>query len=103
MENVLDFSDKQARQIMLPRTSVTYLSIESPPEELVRLAAHSGHTRLPLCAGDLDHVLGVVHVKDVLRALADGTDGPNGVYRYSATPAFFLSTRSSTSPPRKAA
>jgi len=89
LENVLDFSDKQARQIMVPRTSVTYLNVESPMEEIVRIAAESGHTRLPLCAGDLDHILGVVHMKDLLRAMA-GEDPQGTDIRSVARPALFV-------------
>jgi CBS domain containing-hemolysin-like protein len=71
LENVLDFSDKQARQIMVPRTSVQYLNVDLPSGENLGEAARSGHTRLPLCAGDLDHLLGVLNVKDLVQELLE--------------------------------
>ncbi len=56
-----------ARQIMLPRQDVVYLSTTRPLAENLRLAKRGGHTRYPLCEGDLDHVIGVVHIKDLFR------------------------------------
>jgi len=56
-----------ARQIMLPRQDVVYLSTTRPLQENLRLARRSGHTRFPLCEGDLDHVIGLIHIKDLFR------------------------------------
>ncbi|MBN2808991.1 MAG: HlyC/CorC family transporter [Deltaproteobacteria bacterium] len=74
MENVMDLEDKYARRYMLPRNQIVYLNIRDGIEEKLRRAAASGHTRLPLCDGDLDHILGIVHVKDIFQRLA--TDQP---------------------------
>jgi len=52
---------------MLPRQDVIYLSTDRPIEENLKIARRSGHTRLPLCREDLDHVIGVVHIKDLFR------------------------------------
>jgi CBS domain containing-hemolysin-like protein len=67
LDNIFELSHRVARQIMLPRQDVVYLSTTRPLEENLRLARRSGHTRLPLCRGDLDHVIGVVHIKDLFR------------------------------------
>jgi CBS domain containing-hemolysin-like protein len=67
LDNVFELSHRVARQIMVPRQDVVYLSTEQPLAESLRLARESGHTRLPLCEGDLDHVVGVVHIKDLFR------------------------------------
>ena len=50
---------------MLPRQDVIYLSTERPLAENLRIARRSGHTRFPLCDGDLDHVIGLLHIKDI--------------------------------------
>ncbi len=52
---------------MLPRQDVIYLSTTHPLAENLRLARRSGHTRFPLCEGDLDHVIGLIHIKDLFR------------------------------------
>lgn len=70
IENVLDLENKMARRYMLPRNQIIYLDRNDSIEEKLRKASESDHTRLPLCDGDLDHVIGIVHVKDVFRALA---------------------------------
>jgi CBS domain containing-hemolysin-like protein len=67
LDNIFELSHRMARQIMLPRQDVVYLSTTRPLAENLRLAKRGGHTRYPLCEGDLDHVIGVVHIKDLFR------------------------------------
>ena len=67
LDNIFELSHRVARQIMLPRQDVVYLSTARPVAENLRLARRSGHTRFPLCEGDLDHVIGVIHIKDLFR------------------------------------
>jgi CBS domain containing-hemolysin-like protein len=67
LDNIFELSHRMARQIMLPRQDVVYLSTARPLAENLRLARRSGHTRFPLCEGDLDHVVGVIHIKDLFR------------------------------------
>jgi len=64
MENVLDLEDKLARSCMVPRTAVISVSIQDPIEVQLHTMMESGHTRFPLCDGDLDNIIGMVHVKD---------------------------------------
>jgi CBS domain containing-hemolysin-like protein len=72
MENVLALHDKTARQIMIPRTAVAYLSTTNTFSENLRIIDEHQHTRYPLCDGDLDHILGMVHIKDVFAATTRG-------------------------------
>jgi CBS domain containing-hemolysin-like protein len=65
LDNVFELSHRMARQIMLPRQDVVYLSTTRTLAENLRLARRSGHTRFPLCEGDLDHVIGLIHIKDI--------------------------------------
>ena len=65
LDNIFELSHRMARQIMLPRQDVVYLSTQRPLAENLRLARRSGHTRFPLCEGDLDHVIGLLHIKDI--------------------------------------
>jgi CBS domain containing-hemolysin-like protein len=67
LDNVFELSHRVARQIMLPRQDVVYLSTTRPVAENLRIARRSGHTRFPLCESDLDHVIGVIHIKDIFR------------------------------------
>ncbi len=70
MENVLDLEDKIARRYMIPRNQIIYLDKNDSMEEKLKKASESNHTRLPLCDGDLDNIIGVVHVKDIFQSLA---------------------------------
>jgi magnesium and cobalt exporter, CNNM family len=68
LDNVFELSHRVARQIMVPRADVVYLSTIRSLEENLQHARESGHTRFPLCEGDLDHTVGVIHIKDIFRA-----------------------------------
>ncbi|MFQ5526910.1 MAG: hemolysin family protein [Thermoanaerobaculia bacterium] len=68
LDNVFTFAGRPARKIMVPRRDVVYLSTERSMDENISLARRTGHTRFPLCEGDLDNILGLVHIKDVFRA-----------------------------------
>ncbi len=68
LDNVFELSDRIARHVMVPRSEVVFLDIMLSVEENLETARASGHTRFPLCEEDLDHVLGIVHIKDLFRA-----------------------------------
>ncbi|MDQ3943363.1 MAG: hemolysin family protein [Actinomycetota bacterium] len=68
LNNVFDFGDTVAREVMVPRPDIEALPGDASLEELVERAAFGRYTRYPVYEGDLDHVLGAVHVKDLIRA-----------------------------------
>jgi CBS domain containing-hemolysin-like protein len=74
INNVFDFGDTVAREIMVPRPDIEALRIDLPLSELVDAAVFGRYTRYPLYEGDLDHVVGAVHVKDLLRAAREDPD-----------------------------
>ena len=74
LENVLDLEDKIARRHMVRRNQVVYLDRHDPMPKKLEIASNSGHTRFPLCEGDLDHVVGIVHIKDVFNAMSQGDE-----------------------------
>ena len=75
IENVLDFSKRTTKEIAVPRAQVVYFDLNRSLEENLALARSSPHTRLPLVDGDLDHVVGTIHLKELLWALNDQGDG----------------------------
>lgn len=72
LDNVFEFSDRTAGEIMVPRTDMVCLYLEDSFEENVRVAIKEKMTRYPVCDEDKDHVVGVVHVIDMLQALQGG-------------------------------
>ena len=72
VDNVFDFSDKAVRDIMIPRTDMVCLYLEDSVEENVELALRERLTRYPLCRGDKDHIIGFLHIKDLMEPLRFG-------------------------------
>ena len=63
----LRLGERSARDIMRPRLDIDALDVLTPPEEVLGAMAMAGFSRLPVYEGDLDHIVGFVHMKDVLR------------------------------------
>jgi len=57
------------RQIMTPRTEVMFLRMEDPLDEVLATMSRCPYTRLPLCKTSIDDILGMVHIKDLVKAL----------------------------------
>ncbi len=74
LNNVFDFGDKVAREIMVPRPDIEALPHDAPLAELAEKAAFGRYTRYPVYEGDLDHILGAVHVKDLFRAARENEE-----------------------------
>jgi CBS domain containing-hemolysin-like protein len=68
LDNIFELSHRVARQVMVPRAEVVFLDTLAPIEESLAIARKTGHTRFPLCEGDLDRTVGLVHIKDLFRA-----------------------------------
>ena len=64
------FADLTAGQVMIPRTELVAVPAETPLAELVTRIAQGRHSRLPVYRGDLDDVVGMLHVTDVMKAIA---------------------------------
>lgn len=67
IRNIFDFSERIVGQVMTPRTKVQAVPIDMPKDELIKLVTASRHSRFPIYEGDLDHILGILHLKDLIR------------------------------------
>jgi CBS domain containing-hemolysin-like protein len=65
---VFDFGDTLVRQVMTPRTEVVAVQAEAGLQQMLELATTHGFSKMPVYQDDLDHVLGVVHLKDIVSA-----------------------------------
>jgi len=63
--------------VMVPRTQVFAVDVNTPPDELMGIAADSAYTRIPVYEDNLDNVLGVIHVKDLLAAALPESGAPD--------------------------
>ena len=68
---VFDFADKEVSAVMVPRPEVVALSVDLPPEECLAAVIDSPYTRYPVYRESLDNVVGILHVRDLFRALRD--------------------------------
>ncbi len=65
----LDLGDRAVEEIMLHRSKIEMIDAELGPEAILEQCLHSNHTRLPVFRDDPDNIIGVVHAKDLLRAM----------------------------------
>jgi CBS domain containing-hemolysin-like protein len=76
LSKVFTFSDRVAREIMVPRHKVSGIDLHQPLAESLARALESGHSRYPLYDQSLDGVVGVLHMKDLTRRLVGGEQAP---------------------------
>jgi CBS domain containing-hemolysin-like protein len=89
IERVLSVGGHDVRSIMVPRGDMIWLDVADSSEAVVRKFS-SGHSRLPLCAGDASNVLGVLHFKDVLPLLSN--PGPIDLVDLAREPRYVMET-----------
>lgn len=73
LREVLEFGDLTASQVMAPRVRITGVPLGARPEEIEPLLRAAPHTRYPIYQDDLDHTIGMLHVKDLLGLMLAGT------------------------------
>ena len=69
IHSVFDFVDTPVRAVMIPRTEIHAIGVETEPDDILRNFVESGFSRLPVYENDLDQVQGIIYNKDVLRAM----------------------------------
>lgn len=71
LSGVLDLADLDVSEVMVHRKSIAMIDADLPPAQVLEAALESPHTRLPLYREDPENIVGVLHVKDLLQAIAD--------------------------------
>ena len=66
VDRAFSFTDLQARHVMVPRTEVTAVAIDSSLDDVIALASETSYTRLPVFEGDNDHIVGIIKIKRML-------------------------------------
>ncbi|WP_409346405.1 hemolysin family protein [Paenibacillus sp. MBLB4367] len=67
VDNIFEFSETSAREIMIPRTEMKCLHADLSFDENMKIAVAELHTRFPVCDPDKDNIIGFVHIKDLLK------------------------------------
>src|SRR5262249_48250472 len=73
LHRVFGFADLTAGQVMIPRTELVAIEANASREELMNLITRAGYARLPVYRHNVDNMIGILHVTDVVKALAAGT------------------------------
>jgi Mg2+/Co2+ transporter CorB len=73
----LDLSDRVVEEIMLHRSGIEMIDADNAPDAILKQCLDSPHTRLPVFRGDQENIIGVVHAKDLLRAMYKLVSGPD--------------------------
>ncbi len=66
ISGAFEIADRTLREILVPRRDVTKLQADQPVADALHALVHSSHSRAPVVEGDLDHTVGVVHLRDLL-------------------------------------
>lgn len=86
IRNAFDFSERTARQIMVPRTQIVALAEEAQPEEIETII-EEGYSRIPIYRDSIDNIIGVLYIKDLLIAMRKN---PNVTIKSLLRPAVFV-------------
>ncbi len=71
-ESIFSFGDTRVHEVMIPRPDMLSLHVDSTPPEILQAFEVSGFSRLPIQEDDIDHIVGILHVNDVLRTISEG-------------------------------
>jgi CBS domain containing-hemolysin-like protein len=72
IQGIVEIGDKLVREVMVPRTDMVAVDKSAGLDEIAELMEKQGHTRLPVYDGDVDHIVGLIHAKDLLKHFARG-------------------------------
>jgi CBS domain containing-hemolysin-like protein len=74
IQNVFEFNERVVKNIMVPRTKISGVDINTPKDELLEILITEGYSRIPVYDDVIDKIVGIVHAKDVLPLLARNED-----------------------------
>ncbi len=86
IRGVVELSDTTVKEVMVPRTDTVFLSADATKDELLACISESEHSRFPVYKDTVDQVIGILHVKDVLKALI--SDNPFNIHELVRKPFF---------------
>jgi len=72
LHSVFALGEKRVHEVMVPRTDIVAIDVNTPPQEVLESVVRAGHSRIPVYEGSSDQIIGVLYVKDLFRRLARG-------------------------------
>lgn len=74
INNVFEFGNSDVSDIMTPRTNMEAISISASSEEINEILKETNHSRIPVYGKNIDNIVGILHMKDIVSAVADGRE-----------------------------
>lgn len=93
IEGVLEFRDAEVSEIMTPRTEIEWIEADTPLAKALATIRKFLHSRVPVYHGTRDRVVGMVHVKDLLRAADEAGAGQKSLREFMREPFFVPQTK----------
>ncbi len=72
LQELFEFGDLTAGEVMVPRVKISGIPVGTTPDRIREMLGRTPHTRYPIYEGDFDHIVGIIHIKDLLRLLLNG-------------------------------
>ncbi len=88
LNSVLEFADRVAREIMVPRTRMVAIEKHATPDELFRFVTENPFSRMPVYEGSVDNVVGILLVREIIGEVRRGPEQPIALDRYLKKPFF---------------
>ncbi len=87
IQNVFEFDDRVVRQILVPRTKISAIDVESKNETILNMVIDDQYSRFPVYKDNIDNIIGIIHTRDLLKILrSNNFVGINTIIR----PAYFI-------------
>ena len=93
VRNLLHFGERDAGDVGVPRADIVAVEEATTFDHLVQIFADAGHSRLPVYRGELDTIIGMVHIKDVFTILARGGEHPASIAELIRQPLYVPMSR----------
>jgi CBS domain containing-hemolysin-like protein len=77
IRGVMEMEFRSVREVMVPRTDIRAVAIEDGFENVANVMVEEGYSRVPVFEGNIDHIIGVAHAKEILKRLARGEKEPD--------------------------
>ena len=90
LSSVLEFADRVAKEVMVPRTRMVAIAADAPYADVVRTAGDTGHSRIPVYKESIDDIVGVLYAKALLADLVAAATPADFQIRKYLRPAFFV-------------
>ncbi|MBE6479295.1 MAG: HlyC/CorC family transporter, partial [Olsenella sp.] len=93
IHEIFDLGDTVAREVMVPRVDMTAVEDDATLQEVIGVMRETGYSRLPVCRGGIDHIVGIAHIKDLLEPILDQRNETHEISRYMRQASYVPDTK----------